>query len=257
MSDFTIPLGNVRGPRGYAGQDGARGSLWHVGTAIDHQSGTATPETGINGSLVGDMYINSSTADVYRCSVAGDSGVAVWEWKCNIHGADGTGALTKAARTDGYEDVSYQAGEGDPVTFKAQTRATLDTVATGGLVANSDWNTDIVNSVVARGDVVGVRVEIKERARPSTSIVTDSELFSLPEGCRPALPILAPALVCAYYSYNNVTSRVGWLPGTVSIGTGGVVSFRSYPQRPYLSGGVLLYPNAFAGLILRTSFMRA
>lgn len=65
------------------------GSQWNTGTALVHTTGTATTATGIAYSMVGDMYLNSETGNVYRCTTAGASGTAVWTYEGNIKGATG------------------------------------------------------------------------------------------------------------------------------------------------------------------------
>lgn len=70
----------------------ARPIQWYTGTAITGTSTTATifSSSGVTTAIVGDMYLNTSTANVYQCTVAGDASVATWVYVCNIKGATGT-----------------------------------------------------------------------------------------------------------------------------------------------------------------------
>lgn len=69
------------------GQDGTNGTngtsaAWFTGTAM---SGTGTKSVSVSGAKAGDMYLNTSTYDVYKASSASS-----WTYQCNIKGADGT-----------------------------------------------------------------------------------------------------------------------------------------------------------------------
>lgn len=92
--NITIPRG-ATGLTGATGATGMAGGRWYNGTAI---TGTATTDTvfsgsGITAAVVGDMYLNTGTYNVYRCTVAGAAAVAKWVYVCNIKGATGaTGA---------------------------------------------------------------------------------------------------------------------------------------------------------------------
>lgn len=108
--------GNIKGATGATGSTGAtgltgatgatgtRGSRWTTGTAITGTSTTATvfSGSGITDSLVDDMYLNTSTWYVYRCTVAGAANAAKWVYVGSIKGAtgaagkDGTNATTTA-----------------------------------------------------------------------------------------------------------------------------------------------------------------
>lgn len=94
----------ARGPQGEKGDTGAtgtRGSVWNVGTACTGTSTTgAVFSTGISSSLVGDLYLNTSTGYVYRCTTAGNASTAKWSYIGSIKGATGnTGATgTRGSR---------------------------------------------------------------------------------------------------------------------------------------------------------------
>ena len=106
---MKVELGNIKGPkgaqgdkgekgdkgeqgiRGETGAAGKRGSRWSKGTAITGTSTTAAvfSSSGITDALVGDMYINTSTMNVYACTVAGAANAAKWVYSCNIRGVAG------------------------------------------------------------------------------------------------------------------------------------------------------------------------
>ncbi|MDE6724525.1 MAG: hypothetical protein K2J79_02875, partial [Ruminiclostridium sp.] len=83
------------GAKGATGATGTRGSRWTVGTAITGTSTTATvfSGSGITDALVNDMYLNTSTGYVYKCTVAGAAAAAKWVYAGSIKGVKGdTGA---------------------------------------------------------------------------------------------------------------------------------------------------------------------
>lgn len=89
------------GSAGATGSTGTRGSVINSGTAITGTSTTATVFTGsgLASSLVNDLYINTSTFNVYKCTVAGNASTAKWVYVGSIKGAkgnNGTNATTTA-----------------------------------------------------------------------------------------------------------------------------------------------------------------
>ena len=45
---------------------------------------------GITAAIVGDMYLNTSTNNTYRCTLAGNAATAKWVFEVNIKGLDGS-----------------------------------------------------------------------------------------------------------------------------------------------------------------------
>lgn len=100
----------------------AIGNKWYIGDKI---TGTATSPTvfndsGISSANVGDMYLNTDTATVYRCTAAGAAGSALWVYACTIKGATGSAGLSgqiKATYTsiqemqNAFDTDSLQTGE--------------------------------------------------------------------------------------------------------------------------------------------------
>ena len=82
------------GPQGPAGAKGATGergpagangtsAAWHSGTLVTGTSTSAVTVT-VSGSKAGDMYLNTSTSNVYKATAANS-----WVYVCNIKGATG------------------------------------------------------------------------------------------------------------------------------------------------------------------------
>ena len=82
---FQIAFKGSPGAAGYSAQ-------WYTGTAITGTSTTATifSDSGITAAKVGDMYLNTSTQNTYRCTTAGAASAAKWVYVSNIKGATGT-----------------------------------------------------------------------------------------------------------------------------------------------------------------------
>ena len=84
----------IQGPIGPAGAKGATGdrgpagangtsAAWHSGTAVTGTS-TSAIAVEVSGSKAGDMYLNTSTSNVYKATAANS-----WVYICNIKGAQG------------------------------------------------------------------------------------------------------------------------------------------------------------------------
>lgn len=75
------------------GEDGKDGGRWYSGTKITGTSTTATifADSGITSAVIGDMYLNTSTYNTYRCTVGGNASTAKWIYVNNIKGTTGKG----------------------------------------------------------------------------------------------------------------------------------------------------------------------
>ena len=97
----TGPQG-PKGDTGAKGATGTRGSRWNRGTAVTGTSTTGTIfATGISDSLVNDYYLNTSTGNVYRCTVAGDASTAKWQYVGSLKGPKGDKGDTGATGPQG------------------------------------------------------------------------------------------------------------------------------------------------------------
>lgn len=72
-------------------EDGKDGGRWYSGTSITGTSTTATvfSGSGISSAVIGDMYLNTSTYNTYRCTLGGDASTAKWVYVNNIKGVHG------------------------------------------------------------------------------------------------------------------------------------------------------------------------
>lgn len=86
----TGPQG-PQGPAGIQGPNGTRGNQIYCGTKITGTSTTATvfSDSGISSALANDCYINTSTGNMYYCTVSGDASTAKWKYSFNIKGPQG------------------------------------------------------------------------------------------------------------------------------------------------------------------------
>lgn len=105
---FTYTDGTSSSPvysvakQGSTGSAGAAGGKWYSGTGITGTSTTATvfSGSGVSTAVVGDMYLNTSTYNTYRCTTAGAASAAKWVYVNNIKGATGAKGDTGAAGAD-------------------------------------------------------------------------------------------------------------------------------------------------------------
>ena len=101
-STITVKNGSkgatgAAGSAGAAGKNGTNGTsaVWFTGTAVTGTS-TSAISVSVSGSKAGDMYLNTSTSNVYRASAANS-----WIYVCNIKGATGKQGAAGAAGTAG------------------------------------------------------------------------------------------------------------------------------------------------------------
>ena len=90
---FTYTDSSTSDPFYSVARQGVSGSsaVWYTGTKITGTSTTATvfSGSGITAAKVGDMYLNTSTYNTYRCTTAGAASAAKWVYVNNIRGAKG------------------------------------------------------------------------------------------------------------------------------------------------------------------------
>ena len=95
VGDTTVLTGDRTSIQGATGA----GGIWYTGTGITGTSTTATifSGSGVSSAKVGDMYLNTSTYNTYRCTTAGAPAAAKWVYVNNIKGVkgdDGDSAIT-------------------------------------------------------------------------------------------------------------------------------------------------------------------
>lgn len=66
------------GAKGDKGDTGKRGSIWTVGTALSGEASNKIFESSGLDSLLGDLYLNSTTYEVYKCTKDGNAANATW-----------------------------------------------------------------------------------------------------------------------------------------------------------------------------------
>ena len=144
IGNFKGPKGDKgetgpQGKQGNAGATGQRGSRWTEGTAITGTSTTAGifSGTGISDALANDMYLNTSTGNVYRCTVGGAASVAKWVFVGCIKGAKGdkgdkgTTGATGPKGPQGEKGASGPQGPSGTADTTFTEAATLTKLASG------------------------------------------------------------------------------------------------------------------------------
>ena len=86
------------------GQDGTDGTMWFTGTLVTGTGDSIAKE--VTGSKVGDLYLNTSTSDIYECTATN-----TWRWITNIKGAKGDEGETGS---DGINGSSWLSGTTAP-----------------------------------------------------------------------------------------------------------------------------------------------
>lgn len=187
-----------------AAENAVRGSRWNVGTAV---TGTSTSgvsfSTGLSDSLVGDMYLNSTTSDVYRCVASGDATSAKWSWVGNIQGQQGdrgwdghgifytyeksNGGYTTTLQIDRIQNPSVNLlYEGDfVITDSAEFYQITSVVSSGGYLAVNYMFS--LKATGGNGGAVGVGVfygtcDTKSDDQNKVVDLVDGTEFSLVEG---------------------------------------------------------------------------
>lgn len=88
-----------QGPAGAKGDAGKRGSIWTVGTALSGEASNKKFESSGLDSLLGDLYLNSTTYEVYKCTKDGNAANATWSKVGVLKGAKGDTGDTRQAMT--------------------------------------------------------------------------------------------------------------------------------------------------------------
>ena len=149
--------------QGSTGGTGAAGGRWYSGTGITGTSTTATifSGSGVSSAVVGDMYLNTSTYNTYRCTVAGAASAAKWVYVNNIKGTKGdTGdagadAITIAITSSNGTIFKNSAIETTLTAhvYKAGTEVTGSALTALGTIK---WYKDGGNTAVATGATLNI-----------------------------------------------------------------------------------------------------
>ena len=152
-----------KGDKGDKGATGTRGSRWSQGTAITGTSTTATvfSGTGITDALVNDNYLNTSTGNTYRCTVAGNASTAKWVYTGSIKGAKG--------------DTGAKGDKGDTGSFPTVDSAMSSTSTNP--VQNKVVNTELGKKLALTGDAKDNVVTFSQAS--SRANIASGEKFSV------------------------------------------------------------------------------
>lgn len=133
-STITVKNGS-KGSTGATGKNGSNGTngtsaVWFTGTAVTGTS-TSAISVSVSGSKTGDMYLNTSTANVYRASAANS-----WIYVCNIKGAQGARGATGSSGTAGKNGTN-----GVTPTIKVASGTAIGSVGTPSVTASTSGTT--------------------------------------------------------------------------------------------------------------------
>ena len=105
-----------KGATGEKGETGTRGSVINCGKSITGTSTGATvfASSGLTSSLENDMYINTDTFNLYRCTVAGNAATAKWVYVGCIKGIQGLQGEKGATGEQGPQGIKGETGDVGP-----------------------------------------------------------------------------------------------------------------------------------------------
>jgi hypothetical protein len=99
------------GATGAKGDTGKRGSIWTVGTALSGEASNKKFESSGLDSLLGDLYLNSTTYEVYKCTKDGNAANATWSKVGVVKGAKGDTGQQGAKGDKGEQGVAGAKGD--------------------------------------------------------------------------------------------------------------------------------------------------
>ena len=205
-----------KGDKGDKGATGTRGSIWNQGTAITGTSTTATifSSSGITNALVNDNYLNTSTGNTYRCTVAGDADTAKWVYTGNIKGAQG--------------DKGDKGDKGDTGSFPTVDSAMSSTSTNP--VQNKVVYTELGKKLATTGDAKDNVVTFSQAS--SRANIASGEKFSTILG--KIMKFFADLKTVAFSgSYNDLSNKPS-IPAAVAV--------KGNAESSYRTGNVNLTP---------------
>lgn len=142
----------ANGANGTNGTNGTAGGRWYSGTGITGTSTTASvfSGSGVSSAVVGDMYLNTSTWNTYRCTTAGAASAAKWVYVNNIKGAKGDqGAQGAKGETGAQGDKGDKGDTGAKGADGSMIRAVSTTaVGTAAKVATANAKPTLADGTV-------------------------------------------------------------------------------------------------------------
>lgn len=134
---FAFAFTNLKGQPGTNGTS----AEWFSGTAV---TGTATSgiSASVSNSKAGDMYLNTSNANVYKATAAN-----TWGYVCNIKGASGTNATTTSVFSSSANGLAPSTASGNTTT--AESSSSVNYLCSDGKwrpLPSGAWKTGTVTS---------------------------------------------------------------------------------------------------------------
>ena len=136
---------------GNNGSDGERGSKWFTGTSLLHASGDFTVSQ--VAYIVNDMYLNTSTYNVYQC-IAITSSESTWRYLCNIKGIQGLKGDNGTSAGFGTPTASYEGYNASKNGGKPHIEVTASGPDTAKVFNFKFWNLDNENGGGSTSDPV-------------------------------------------------------------------------------------------------------
>lgn len=133
-TDNTTSVGYSVAKQGATGATGTTGSQWYSGTGITGTSTTATifANSGVANARANDMYLNTTTGDTYKCTVAGAASVAKWVYAGNIKGIQGDKGNTGATGNGiSKAEITYAASSSNTTAPTSGWQSTPPSVSAG------------------------------------------------------------------------------------------------------------------------------
>lgn len=147
-----------KGDKGDVGDDGTNGidgSHIYYGTACTGISETGVVfTTGITNANINDMYINTSTSNLYRCNLGGNDTTATWIYVNSLKGADGSGVQindsSTTSTTETWSVNKINTTKQDKITISSTLTLTVAGWNSGTKTQKvlTTLNTGYVNSII-------------------------------------------------------------------------------------------------------------